>query len=65
MIAPRPTSQTSSETARLRAGSAWRGRREDSVSRPKNTVAVIRAQFFPALLAKAIHSHSPIADQPE
>ncbi len=65
MTAPSPTSQTSSETTRLSAGSAWRKpARTDSVSRAKNTVAVIRAQFFPALFARAIHSHSPIPISP-
>ena len=35
------------------------------MSSPKNTVAMIRAQFFPALLAYAIHSHRPIPIRPK
>lgn len=35
------------------------------MSSPKNTVAVIRAQFFPALLARAIQTHSPMPISPK
>src|SRR3984957_20395883 len=65
MTAPSPTSQVSRETVRLSAGSAWRrAASSDSVSSPKNTVAVIRAQFFPAWLARAIQIHRPIPISP-